>query len=113
MFTADQQFLLYYYGIFPALCIIGGIIIFLIIRKNIRRNHAENVKRREAGIQSRKDSLSGQMNQMYVKYHEKGFAPSWVKEDFKKLFDEYRKLGTSEEIENLRDKFYSLPDNMN
>lgn len=110
MFTADDQFLIYYYVIFPVLCIIAGLIIFLIIRKNIRRNHAENVKRREAVIQARKVSLSGQMNQMYVKYHEKGFAPSWVKEDFKKLFDEYRKLGTSEEVEDLRDKFYSLPE---
>lgn len=110
MFTADDQFLIYYYVIFPVLCIIAGLIIFLIIRKNIRRNHAENVKRREAVIQARKVSLSSQMNQMYVKYHEKGFAPSWVKEDFKKLFDEYRKLGTSEEVEDLRDKFYSLPE---
>lgn len=107
--SKDSAFILFY-AVYLFFFAVAGVIIFLIVRKNIRKNHADNVKRREEGIQARKDSLSGQMNQMYVKYHEKGFAPSWVKEDFKKLFDEYRKLGTSEEVEDLRDKFYSLPE---
>ena len=111
--SKDSAFVLFY-AIYLLFFAVAGIVIFLIIRKNIRKNHADNVKRREEEIQAKRESLMRQMIQIYVKYHEKGFAPSWVKEDFKRLFDEYRKLRTSEEeleeAENFRDKFYSLPE---
>jgi len=91
--------------------IILAILLAVVIEKDIKNTREQFRKDRNAKIDAKRKTLASQMDQLYWRYTEKGFAPSLVKEEFNKLFLEYQALGSVDDYVDLRDSFLTLPEN--
>ncbi len=54
--------------------------------------------------------LRDRLYDMYYKYHERGYAPWYAKENFENLYKQYHSLGENGVMDDYRTKFMRLPD---
>ncbi len=92
--------------------IILCILLAVVIIKDIEKTQKEHRKSIAAGRKRKQDELASKMYHLRDKYTPQGYVPTWIKQDFEKLYLEYQKFGSTPEIEDLRDEFYSLPDHL-
>lgn len=70
---------------------------------NKTKNDTDAVKK---GLQA---LLRNEMITMYNKWTEKGYAPIYVRENYKNCYDNYHQLGANGVMTDLYDKFIALP----
>lgn len=73
---------------------------------NRARTRHDKTEAVELGIQA---ILRSQMISDYNKYSEKGFAPIYARENFENMYQKYHRLGANGVMDDLREKFLSLP----
>ena len=98
-------------GIFLTVIVLGILLAAEICRDvdNTKKEHQKSIA---AGRKRKQEELSSRMYYLRDKYSSQGYVPVWIKQDFEKLYAEYQKFGSTPEIEDLRDEFYSLPDHL-
>lgn len=83
--------------------IILGIFRYLFSRLKKVRDDNKAVK---MGIQA---LLRNQLINCWNKWHEKGYAPIYARENFEKMWEEYHNLGGNGVIDDIHHKFLELP----
>lgn len=95
--------------LYQMLCLFGfptfvGAIVGYLYKKI--RNTDKKTKATQLGLQA---LLRSQMINDYNVWHEKGYAPIYARENFENCWTQYHNLGANGVMDDIHDKFMSLP----
>ena len=87
-------------------CVINNAVQISQIRKTSKKATAEEMSATKLGIQA---LLRDRLYWTYNHYCGKGHAPIYARENFQNMYDQYHKLGANGVMDDIKEKFESLP----
>jgi len=96
--------------VYPFLILVGFPTAFIALLKSLMRkikminDENESLK---SGVQA---LLRDRLYDIYVKYIDKGYAPLYVKDNFKNMYEKYHTLGENGVMDAIYEKFMDLPE---
>lgn len=77
-----------------------------VLLSRIKKIDIEN-RALQKGVQA---LLRKELYDLYNKYNEQGYAPLYVKENFRNMYEQYHALGINGVMDSLYEKFIDLPE---
>ena len=103
--------------LYEILCLCGVPSIIVFVFSRIMNKLHDRLEKSEDETNSLKLGvqalLRAQMINDYNRWHEKGYAPIYAKENFENMWNQYHNLGANGVMDNLHQKFLELPTNKN
>ena len=87
-------------------CVINNAVQISQIRKTSKKATAEEMSATKLGIQA---LLRDRLYWTYNHYSGKGHAPIYARENFQNMYDQYHKPGANGVMDDIKEKFESLP----
>ena len=87
-------------------CVINNAVQISQIRKSSKKATAEEMSATKLGIQA---LLRDRLYWTYNHYCGKGHAPIYARENFQNMYDQYHKRGANGVMDEIKEKFESLP----
>lgn len=82
---------------------------FAVLWRYVKARLEANEKKTEAVCLGVQALLRDRLIEKYDKYHEKGYAPIYARENFENMWTQYHNLGVNGVMDGLRKKFMELP----
>ena len=95
--------------IYQLLCLIGVPSLCTIITGCIAKMVAKMAKEMQANSMGTQALLRAQMINDYNKWHDRGYAPIYARDNFENVWKNYHALGANGVMDDIHEKFMNLP----